>query len=1056
MLSSFADDVQNNVNPSNESQSVVPPEIVGDATSAHSSDSVSSRPKLSTSDENALFLASTDLVSPPSDSQAGLFPVKTSDTILPPGTVLGHFTVTKFIGGGGMGRVYLGVDKSLDRKVAIKVLHHQRAQDQASVARFMNEARSAARLNHEHIAQVYFAGQQGDIPFIAFEYVEGINIRAMIEQHGLFSVPQAITYLIQIVQAFSHAASHGVIHRDVKPSNIIITKSGKAKLIDMGLARLLKPTEANDDLTASGVTLGTFDYISPEQARAPRNADVRSDIYSLGCTFFFMLTGRPPFPEGNVLQKLLQHQGDEPPDIRTFKPNTPPEIAFLLQKMMAKDPRQRYQTPTTLLAALSEIAELYGLRPVEERNAAWSVGKKSKYARLLTNLPWISAILLFAVCFFLINLFVPNDDLVPPSVDSRTINDSGNHEATAAGTNNTGNGTSQTPGAAGGGTNQQTAKNGTLNDVTDFTPIVWDTAVADSGYTVLMPNIGSLSSLKDGNSGSNQVENNGSDSDLAGRLSYSVQVHQNGLQPRYASGLGNPLLSGGAYLGPTQQSNSAVTESTVSTLTRVPLSTSVNFLKLRGSAPVTADKTPLPNASPTLIVDPESTNTEQGVFTSLAAAISAAEKNSNILLRYNGVDRNAAKLEPISILDKKITIKAVKGYTPVVSFRPSGAASIKNNRIYMFLINGGSFSCEGIAFEMIVSQSVLAEKWSLIETKGPTQLEFTDCSFTVRNTRAEGTLPFHSYVTVFRIFSDVSGTATSSLSPAFSNVVPSEKTSGSASLQFAAASGSTFGYRQSEGTSLTSSSQKSDSTDYITKANPKYANSGQAEQGISINISNSVIRGETCVLLSESNVPATLNFKGCFIAIALPFCTLREVASDAESLAGVSIQFEDVLLYCKSALTRFVKSKNGVPLPVNWSIKFSAMIFNKTPILEFIGFLNRAEVLPQCKWKVEKSSVFDASAYAEVRASTLVSHPIDIPADEINSLFGTSVVASSKIFQDTIPENKVLNRITPNDLVIDKSLSENPAITGFPDSGDNTQRVDTGLLIEQLQKLPLY
>ena len=127
-----------------------------------------------------------------------------------------------------------------------------------------------------------------------------------------------------------------MVHRDIKPSNVLITPDGRVKLIDMGLARLRVADPAVADLTASGVTLGTFDYISPEQARDPRNADIRSDIYSLGCTFFFMLAGRPPFPEGTVLQKLLQHQGDQPPDIQEVRPELPAESSRVLQKMMQR------------------------------------------------------------------------------------------------------------------------------------------------------------------------------------------------------------------------------------------------------------------------------------------------------------------------------------------------------------------------------------------------------------------------------------------------------------------------------------------------------------------------------------------------------------------------------------------------------------------------------------------------------------------------------------------------------------------------------------------------
>ena len=141
-----------------------------------------------------------------------------------------------------------------------------------------------------------------------------------------------------MAEALSHASQRDVIHRDIKPSNVLITPEGKAKLVDMGLARLHQVEHPDNDLTASGVTLGTFDYISPEQARDPRSADVRSDLYSLGCSFYFMLTGRPPFPEGTVLQKLLQHQAEDPVDPRQFRPDLPSEIGAILAKMLAKNP----------------------------------------------------------------------------------------------------------------------------------------------------------------------------------------------------------------------------------------------------------------------------------------------------------------------------------------------------------------------------------------------------------------------------------------------------------------------------------------------------------------------------------------------------------------------------------------------------------------------------------------------------------------------------------------------------------------------------------------------
>ena len=240
-----------------------------------------------------------------------------------PGDRLGHFELVQYVGGGGMGRVFRAIDTRLARTVALKILSPEQAADRETVLRFQNEAQSAARLDHDNIARVYYVGEDRGLHYIVFEFVEGVNVRDLVETKGPLPLAEAVSYTLQVADALAHAAGRNVVHRDIKPSNLLITPDGQVKLIDMGLARLRETDAAGADLTASGVTLGTFDYISPEQARDPRNADVRSDIYSLGCTFFFMLTGRPPFLGGTMLQKLLQHQGDQPPDVRQFRPELP-------------------------------------------------------------------------------------------------------------------------------------------------------------------------------------------------------------------------------------------------------------------------------------------------------------------------------------------------------------------------------------------------------------------------------------------------------------------------------------------------------------------------------------------------------------------------------------------------------------------------------------------------------------------------------------------------------------------------------------------------------------
>jgi serine/threonine protein kinase len=239
------------------------------------------------------------------------------------GQQLNHFRLDAFVGGGGMGAVFRGTDTALGRTVAIKVLLQQYSNDEETTLRFQNEAQSTARLDHENIARVYYVGEDRGWHYIVLEYIEGDNIRDLVYRDGPLKLEATVNYTLQIADALEHASSRDVVHRDIKPSNVLISKNQRVKLVDMGLARLHQVDNSHEDLTATGVTLGTFDYISPEQARDPRNADVRSDLYSLGCTVYFMLTAEPPFPEGTVLQKLLQHQGDKPPDPQAIRPELP-------------------------------------------------------------------------------------------------------------------------------------------------------------------------------------------------------------------------------------------------------------------------------------------------------------------------------------------------------------------------------------------------------------------------------------------------------------------------------------------------------------------------------------------------------------------------------------------------------------------------------------------------------------------------------------------------------------------------------------------------------------
>jgi eukaryotic-like serine/threonine-protein kinase len=300
--------------------------------------------------------------------------------------MLDGFMIEEVIGVGGMGAVYRALDSKLDRQVALKLLPPDQAMDSEVVARFFQEGRSAARLDHENIARVYCIGQDGVFHYIAFEFIDGETVRQRTETAGALPVNEVVHIALEIAQALVHASERGVVHRDIKPSNIIITSSGRAKLVDMGLARRFE-RDGDDGLTQSGMTLGTFDYISPEQARDPRDVDVRSDLYSLGCTLFQMLTGRPPFPGGTVLQKLIQHQEEPPADVRTLNPQVSVELAGTIAKLMAKDRDRRYQTPEHLVRDLLGVAGSIGLAAPAPSFLAWQA-EGTRHARA-RNLVWI-------------------------------------------------------------------------------------------------------------------------------------------------------------------------------------------------------------------------------------------------------------------------------------------------------------------------------------------------------------------------------------------------------------------------------------------------------------------------------------------------------------------------------------------------------------------------------------------------------------------------------------------------------------------------------------------
>lgn len=309
------------------------------------------------------------------------------------GKVLQHYTLDRLIGYGGMGVVFRASDIRLNRTVAVKVLTYRDGKNEEIIRRFQQEAQSAAQLAHENIAQVYDVGEADGWNFIAFEFVDGPNIRDMVLNDGPLTVDASIGFVVQTAEALNHANDRDIVHRDVKPSNLIVNSDGQVKLVDMGLARLRDVESDENDLTESGMTLGTFDYISPEQAQDPRAADIRSDLYSLGCSLYFMLVGRPPFPPGTAAQKLLQHANQLPPDPREDRNDVPESLVHVMFRMLAKEPSQRYQTPLDLITALQAVADNERIELYRSTVAA-PVLVTSNPSWFVRHIPWLIPVFL--------------------------------------------------------------------------------------------------------------------------------------------------------------------------------------------------------------------------------------------------------------------------------------------------------------------------------------------------------------------------------------------------------------------------------------------------------------------------------------------------------------------------------------------------------------------------------------------------------------------------------------------------------------------------------------
>jgi len=269
--------------------------------------------------------------------------------------VLGEYTLLEEIGGGGMGRVFKAVHRKMDRTVAVKLLPESLVRSPESVERFQREIQALARLSHPNIVAVHDAGAADGAHYYVMDLIDGRDLARFVKEDGPLSIQRAVDYALQAARGLEYAHSQGIVHRDIKPSNLILDRNGTVKILDLGIARFQPlPEQAGDDLTRTGCVLGTVDYMPPEQAMNTRRADHRADIYSLGCTLYFLLTGQPLFGGDTVMERLVAHREHPAPSLRKACPTAPGWLDGVFRKMVAKKPEDRYQSVTDLVSDLAQ------------------------------------------------------------------------------------------------------------------------------------------------------------------------------------------------------------------------------------------------------------------------------------------------------------------------------------------------------------------------------------------------------------------------------------------------------------------------------------------------------------------------------------------------------------------------------------------------------------------------------------------------------------------------------------------------------------------------------
>ena len=546
--------------------------------------------------------------------------------------------------------------------------------------------RAAARLDHENIARVHFVGEDKGVQFIAFEFVRGTNVRDFILQKGTLAPVEAVNYSLQVAQALRHTQAAGVVHRDIKPSNIIITPSGRAKLVDLGLARQ-EQTDRSHDLTVDGTTLGTFDYIAPEQAVDPRKVDVRADIYSLGCTLYHMLTGEPPFPAGTVFQKVVDHHRDAPPDPAQRNSQVSPPLSRIVQRMMASNPDERHSGPDQLIQDLTQVALALGLRPTHTDDVVWVAPLYESRSQFWDqNRGWLltlAALLVIALGVQQVpwESLADADNLAPDPVRSGQSTE-----------------TERSLAAAG------------ENDLNEF-----------SGDAAAAPDV-PFSVRRNDSAGLDRGARERASFWEAGEANLDVAVLRLGSMQRQSRSdtpidLDEPVRS----MVSDAELQRQFRQYTTPLPGRDPLIENDTIIR-----PAAGDD--LETAF--VVIDPATGNEES--YGTLEAACRQAPDEATIELRFDGP--LPTPQSPIQIQDKRLVIRAAEGKRPVVEFQ-AGVFNERSDVTRMISIERGALQIYDVSL-LVPVQTAVTERWAVFSLAGARDLQMRGVEVTVRNPQA--------------------------------------------------------------------------------------------------------------------------------------------------------------------------------------------------------------------------------------------------------------------------------------------------------------------------------